>query len=100
MGGVLTTPLLSQSVTCALWDRSGVAPHITMPGDFQTTFPHIQIGHIVYCNFLFTWSHCSKGSAAQVVREAPSCIQCIAILGVVQKIRSLKVPVAIIGQHS
>src|SRR3984885_7656672 len=39
-----TTPLLSQSAR-ALWDRSGVAAYITIPGDFRTPFssfpPHL-----------------------------------------------------------
>ena len=48
------TPLLSSSshVACvagtrALWDRSGVAPYISMPGDFRTTFSSSLFFHIV-----------------------------------------------------
>ena len=48
------TPLLSSSshVACvagtrALWDRSGVAPYISMPGDFRTTFSSSLFFHII-----------------------------------------------------
>ena len=60
------TLLLSQSAR-ALWDRSGVAVYITIPGDFQTLFSLLLLFLIVhhtwhdqYCrNTLATEDNCT-----------------------------------------